>query len=87
VEIRRELARTRPDAFLPGLASSLNNFSLRLAGLGRREEGLEAITEAVEICRELARERPAVHQDALEQSREVLSHLQEQVAGQPSEGA
>ena len=37
----RELARGRPDAFLPDLAMSLNNQSNRLSGLGRREEALD----------------------------------------------
>jgi hypothetical protein len=40
------------------LAGSLNNLSVRLAGLGRREEALAAIQEAVAICRELAAARP-----------------------------
>jgi hypothetical protein len=36
----------RPDVFRPGLAGSLNNLSLRLAELGRREEALAAMQEA-----------------------------------------
>jgi Tetratricopeptide repeat len=36
----------------------LNNLSIRLAALGRREEGLAAIEEAVTIRRGLARVRP-----------------------------
>ena len=39
---------------------SLNNQSIRLSDLGRREEALAAIEEAVTIRRELARTRPAV---------------------------
>ena len=58
VTIRRELARARPDAYLPDLATSLNNQSVCLADLGQREEALAAIEEAVTICRELARARP-----------------------------
>jgi len=54
----RELARARPDAFLPNLAASLNNQSLGLSELGRREDALDAIEEAVTIRRELARARP-----------------------------
>ncbi len=53
--------RTRADhdpTNLPALAASLNNFSNRLASLGRREEALEAIREAVGIRRELALARP-----------------------------
>ena len=40
------------------LAASLNNLSVRLAGLGRREDALAAIQEAVTIRRELAAARP-----------------------------
>ncbi|MEV4317083.1 tetratricopeptide repeat protein, partial [Actinocrispum sp. NPDC049592] len=43
---------------LPDLAGSLNNLSVRLGALGRHEEGLAAITEAVEAYRRLAAERP-----------------------------
>ncbi|MEM6447214.1 MAG: TIR domain-containing protein [Cyanobacteria bacterium P01_D01_bin.123] len=49
VEIYRELARTRPDAFLPDVAGSLNNFGTMLSELGRREEALEAAREAVAL--------------------------------------
>ena len=38
----------------PGLAMSLNNQSLRLADMGRRDEALAAIEEAVDIRRRLA---------------------------------
>jgi tetratricopeptide (TPR) repeat protein len=47
----------QPDA-ASRLAGSLSNLSVRLAGLGRREEALAAITEATETCRELAAARP-----------------------------
>ena len=58
VAIRRELARARPDAFLPDLAMSLNNQSADLADMGRREEALAAIEEAIAIRRSLARAQP-----------------------------
>src|SRR5271166_2699405 len=54
----RELARARPDAFLPDLAMWLKNLPNRLADLGRREEALAAVEEAVTVRRELARARP-----------------------------
>ncbi|MEC3974292.1 tetratricopeptide repeat protein [Amycolatopsis sp. H20-H5] len=41
-----------------GLAMSLNTFSVRLGDVGRWEEGLAAITEAVGIRRRLAEQRP-----------------------------
>ncbi|MEU4404773.1 tetratricopeptide repeat protein, partial [Streptosporangium sp. NPDC023963] len=43
---------------IAGLAVSLNNQSIQLADLGRWEEALEMITEAVEIRRRLAEARP-----------------------------
>ncbi|AEM88595.1 tetratricopeptide repeat protein [Streptomyces violaceusniger] len=58
VEIRRGLARDRPDAFRPELAMSLNNLAVRLGKLGRWEEALKAIEEAVQVYRGLARDRP-----------------------------
>ncbi|MEW6529660.1 MAG: tetratricopeptide repeat protein [Thermodesulfobacteriota bacterium] len=58
VTIRRELARARPDAFLPHLAGSLNNLGIRLSDLGRREEALRAAQESATIHRGLAKARP-----------------------------
>jgi hypothetical protein len=58
VDIYRRLAQTRPDAFLPDLAMSLNNRGIRLSNLGRREEALAASQEAVDIYRRLAQTRP-----------------------------
>ena len=46
-ELYRALAQSRPDAFTPNLAGSLNNLAIRLSGLGRREEALAAAQEAV----------------------------------------
>jgi tetratricopeptide (TPR) repeat protein len=67
---------------LPNLAMSLNNQSVRLAELGRREEALQAITEAVQVYRRLADARPAARQRELEQSLRVLAWLREDV-GEP----
>ncbi len=84
--VYRDLARARPDAFLPALATSLNNQSLRLADLGRREEALAAIEEAVTIRRGLARARPAVFASRLASSLEnqavILSALGRDAEGQ-----
>src|SRR3989441_521190 len=54
----RELARTRPDAFVPDLATSLNNLANHLSDLGQREVALAVSEEAVAHYRELARTRP-----------------------------
>jgi hypothetical protein len=56
-------------------AGSLNNLSLRLADLGRREESLAAIEEAAPVRRELAERRPGAHQRELNQSLQVLAWL------------
>ncbi len=54
----RALAEQDLDAFLADLAMSLNNQSNRLGDVGRVEEALEAITEAVDRYRALAEQRP-----------------------------
>ncbi len=58
VDIRRRLAAARPDAFLPDLASSLNNLGNRLSELGRREQALANAQEATDTYRRLAAARP-----------------------------
>jgi hypothetical protein len=58
VRIREQLAKARPDAFLPDLAMSLNNLANRLSGLGRREEALDKALEAVRLYEQLAKARP-----------------------------
>jgi hypothetical protein len=54
---RADTTGGEPDA-ANRLAGSLNNLSVRLAALGRREEALAASQEAVTIRRELAAARP-----------------------------
>jgi tetratricopeptide (TPR) repeat protein len=72
VNIRRRLAQTQPDVFLPGLAMSLNNLGEDLSNLGRREDALTASQEAVDIYRRLAQTRPDAFLAALATS---LSNL------------
>jgi hypothetical protein len=50
--------RRPPRRLYPDLARSLNNLSVQLAALGRREDALAAVEEAVTICRDLAAARP-----------------------------
>ena len=52
---------------------SLNTLSLRLADLGRREEALGAIQEAVTICLELAAARPDAFRPRLASALNTLS--------------
>ena len=61
VTIRRRLAETAPDAYLPDLADSLNNLANFLADAGRREEALASAQEAITICRRLAETAPTTY--------------------------
>ena len=56
------------------LAGSLNNLSVRLAALGRREDALVAIQEAAGIYRELVTVRPDAFRPGLAMSLDVLSN-------------
>ncbi|MFJ4748731.1 tetratricopeptide repeat protein, partial [Streptomyces albogriseolus] len=71
----RALAEADPAAHLPGLAGSLNNLSVRLGEVGRREEGLTAVQEAVDIRRALAEANPAAYLPDLAASLNNLSVL------------
>ena len=71
----RDLAASNP-VYEPDLASSLNKLSVRLAGAGRRDEALTAISDAVTIRRRLAAANPAAHEPDLAASLNNLSaHL------------
>jgi hypothetical protein len=74
---RADARSGEPDA-VDRLAGSLNNLSLRLAGLGQREDALAAIEEAVTIRRELAADRPDAFRPGLAGS---LINLSSQLAG------
>ena len=54
----RELSQSYP-AFLPNLASALNNLGTRHRELGRRDEALQPTEEAVGFFRELSQSNPA----------------------------
>ena len=73
-------------AFLPDLATSLNNQSNGLSDLGRREEALAAIEKAVTIRRELARTRPTVfasrYASSLKTQAMILSALERSAEAQ-----
>ena len=58
VGIYRKLSELNPQAFLPYLASSLNNLGMMLSELGRREEALKVTEEAVKIRRKLSEQNP-----------------------------
>ena len=69
----RQLAATNPAAYLPNLATSLNNLSLWQSETGNRAEALASITEAVAIRRELAATNPAAYLPNLATSLNNLS--------------
>ena len=75
VDLYRNLAAQRPDAFNADLTSSLNNLSTCLSVLGRREDALKASEEAVEIRRKLAAQRPDAFNPALATSIGVKSQV------------
>ena len=78
VTIRRLLAEASPDAYLPDLAASLNNFGRFLSELGRREQALAATEEAVTIRRLLAEASPDAYLPDLAASLTNLgTHLSE----------
>ena len=58
MNVYRTLAKSRPDAFLPNLAASLNNVGICLRALGQREAALQVTREAVDVYRTLAKSRP-----------------------------
>ncbi|GAA4536936.1 tetratricopeptide repeat protein [Amycolatopsis samaneae] len=67
------------------LAAALTDLANRLSVVGRGEEGLTAITEAVRIQRKLAEERPGDHLPGLARSLLALSNRQAE-AGNPEAG-
>ncbi|MEU7824821.1 tetratricopeptide repeat protein [Catellatospora sp. NPDC049133] len=69
----RRVAAVDPGRYLPDLATSLHNASLRLGDIGRSQEALAAISEAVHIRRQLAEGDPATHLPLLARSLNSLS--------------
>ncbi|GLW20022.1 hypothetical protein Mame01_00650 [Microbispora amethystogenes] len=61
VGLWRRLAALNPDAYLPDLADSLNNYAVLLAEVGRRAEAVPVSEEAVRLRRELAEVKRDAH--------------------------
>jgi len=68
LEIHRELADTRPGAYLPGLAMALREMAKFLWGAHRAEEAIETAGEATEIFRTLAASEPEAYRAELGRS-------------------
>ncbi|MFJ7148939.1 tetratricopeptide repeat protein [Streptomyces sp. NPDC100445] len=71
----RALAQADPGAYLPTLARVLNDLSVRLVEVGRREEALATIQEAAGHYRTLAEANPDAHLPTLATSLNNLSNL------------
>ena len=87
VTLYRELVGLNRDAYLPNLATSVNNLATQLAGVGRRAEGLEAAQEAVTLYRELSEHMPEMYGPAAERAYlllSLLSLLSEAADGRPT---
>jgi tetratricopeptide (TPR) repeat protein len=74
VRIYAQLAKVKPDAFLPNLAMSLNNLANSLSDLGRREESLAEAQEAVRVYAQLTKVRPEAFLPDLAMSLNTLSN-------------
>ena len=61
VGLYRDLVEVSPAAYTPDLATSLSNLAIRLSGVGRSGEALEAAQEAVRLRRELVEFSPAAY--------------------------
>ena len=70
-----QVEAARRGGSMADLAGALNNLSLRLAALGRREQALQAIQEAVELYRWLATRWPQVFRSQLVVALDDLSRV------------
>ncbi|MBY0275544.1 tetratricopeptide repeat protein, partial [Candidatus Binatia bacterium] len=81
LDLHRRLAKARPDAFEPDLATSLNNLGAMLSDLGRREDALAAAQEALTIRRRLANARPDAFEPELAASLNNLGNMLSDLGG------
>ncbi|WP_208630395.1 tetratricopeptide repeat protein, partial [Amycolatopsis kentuckyensis] len=68
VNRQRQALADDPSLSVADLATSLNNLTVRLGDLGRYEDALAAINEAVDACRQLAEQRPDAYLPSLAMS-------------------
>ena len=66
--IRRELAKVNPSAYLPKVATTLNNLANLHSDQNKYEEALKEYEEALEIRRELATTNPRVYEISIAQT-------------------
>jgi hypothetical protein len=70
-DLCRQLAADRPDASLPNLGTVLTNCAIAMGCLGRREDAVRAIDEAIAIRRRLATVLPDAFTAASAESERV----------------
>lgn len=75
VALRRELVALNRDAYLPVLASSVNNLAVRLAEAGRHAEALATAQETSAHYHDLARTDHDVFGPAAEQADDLVIAL------------
>jgi tetratricopeptide (TPR) repeat protein len=61
LQIRRELAKAKPQAYLPDVAETLNDLGVLYLDTQRLKEAADAYTEALQIRRELAKANPEAY--------------------------
>jgi len=61
LEIRRALAKAKPEAYLPEVAATLNNLAVLYSATHRQKEAAEAYSEALQTYRALAKAKPQAY--------------------------
>ncbi|WP_406440738.1 serine protease [Streptomyces sp. NBC_00631] len=67
VLIRRRLAQTHPDMYLPGLMESLHNQALELAALSRYSAARRVVDECLRVTLQFVADQPAIYRPLLAQ--------------------
>jgi deoxyadenosine/deoxycytidine kinase len=80
VDLYRESVGLNRDAYLPGLAMSMNTLANRLADAGRRPEALDAAQEAANYYRELDDRYPGTFESSQAKNQRVVDLLTDQDA-------
>jgi tetratricopeptide (TPR) repeat protein len=83
VDIRRRLAQTRPDAFLPDLAGSISVMSDVLAALDRHGEAAQAAIQALEILAPYVERYPQTYRDLARTIEDDILRCSEAAGQQP----
>ncbi len=77
LEIYRQLAKDHPDAYLPGMAETLNNLANLQRNLHRYADAEQNYLEALEIYRQLAKDHPDAYLSDVAMTLNNLAILQD----------